>query len=175
MSKVTQMPKAGGFTLVEAMISLFFVAFIVSQLAMISIHGAHTSTLARRVTRANMLADEAIEKTRNRAFPNIQTAMNDPATALLGETSCAVGMDYDFTTKTAIAVAEVVTCPPMSPLPPPIERLYRRYRIVRPLDKNGAITSLASSNKAQVDVIVDFNDVQGNPRQIRVSSVVSRY
>lgn len=170
MSKLTPMPKSGGFTLVEAMISLFFVAFIVSQLAMISIHGAHTSTLARRVTKANMLADEAIEKTRNRAFPNIQDEIND-----LGEASCDAGMDYDFTAGTAVAVAEVVICPPMSPLPPKIDGVYRRYRIVRPIDSTGAIDALANCSKAQVDVIVDFFDVQGNPRQIRVSSVVSRF
>jgi hypothetical protein len=169
MSKLTPMPKSptlksGGFTLVEAVISLFFVAFIVSQLAMISIHGSHTSTLARRVTTANMLADEAIEKTRNRAFANVQDPIND-----LGETACADGMDYDS------AVVNVTTCPPRSPLPTPIDRLYRRHRIVRPIDPTGVIAPLASCNKAQVDVIVDFTDVQGNPRQIRVSSVVSRY
>ena len=166
MSKLTPMPKSGGFTLVEAMISLFFVAFIVSQLAMISIHGAHTSTLARRVTKANMLADEAIEKTRNRAFPSIQIAIGD-----LGEASCDAGMDYDT------AVLEVATCPPRSPLPPMIDRVYRRSRIVRPLDSSAppAIAALASCNQAQVDVIVEFTDVRGTLRQVRVSSVVSRY
>ena len=170
MSKVTPMPKekAGGFTLVEAMISLFFVAFIASQLAMISIHGAHTSALARRVTKANMLADEAIEKTRNVPFPNIQNPIGD-----LGETSCAANMDFDT------AVLEVVTCPPRSPLPPMIDRVYRRYRIVRPIIDSTVdpvvIGPLVSCNKAQVDVIVEFTDVRGTLRQVRVSSVVSRY
>ena len=164
MTKVTRMLKAGGFTLVEAMISLFFVAFIASQLAMISIHGRQTSALARRVARANMLADVAIEKTRNRAFENVQDAIAD-----LGETSCAIGTDYDT------AVAEVVTCPPRSPLPPLIEGLYRRHRIVTPLDPSGAIDVLNECNKARVDIIVDFTDARGNPRQVLVSSVVSRY
>jgi Tfp pilus assembly protein PilV len=139
-----------GFTIIESMIAMFFLAYIVGQMAMLSIYASRTSNAARRLTRANLLADEALEKSRNTAYNNLQLA-----NAALGEACATTGT--------------VATCTST------LDGIFTRVRTVSPFDKNGNPVALISSNQSDVDVAVSFNDASGNAQTIRVASVVSRY
>ena len=73
---------AAGFTLIEAMISMFFISFIVGEMAMVTTYSRRSTAYARRVTEANMLAEGVLEKSRNIAYNNINlrfSALNTPA------------------------------------------------------------------------------------------------
>jgi prepilin-type N-terminal cleavage/methylation domain-containing protein len=62
-----------GFTLIEVMISMFFLAFIVGEMAMVTTMARRSSAQARRVTDANMLAEAVLEKSRNTDWINLNT------------------------------------------------------------------------------------------------------
>ena len=66
-------PAAAGFTLIEVMISMFFLSFMVGEMAMISTYARRSSAYAQRVTEANMLAEAVLEKSRNTAWNNLNT------------------------------------------------------------------------------------------------------
>ena len=141
-----------GFTLVESMIAMFFLAFIVTQLAALSVAAGRNTNLSKRITLANQLADEAIEKSRNTAYENLQLA-----NAALGETCTAAGLVVSCTS----------TVNPGNP--------YTRVRTISPRTSGGALIALASSNQTDIDVTVSFTDARGTVQAIRVASVVSRY
>jgi prepilin-type N-terminal cleavage/methylation domain-containing protein len=145
-----------GFTLIESMIAMFILAYIVGQMAMLSVYASHTSQLSRRLTRANMLADEAIAKSRNCAYSNLNLAIADLAEA-------------------CVAAGDVSTCTSTSA----IDGVYTRVRTVTPIldDSVTPVTtqSLASSNKSDVSVTVNYTDANGVAQTIQVGTVVSRY
>ena len=141
-----------GFTLVESMIAMFLLAYIVTQLAALTVAASRNTNLSRRTTTANQLADEAIEKSRNTAY----NSMGD-AIAGLGET--------------CVSAAPVSTC--TSTVEP--GNPYTRVRTITPRDSALTPIALASSNQADVDVAVSFTDARGTVQTIRVASVISRY
>ena len=69
--------REGGFTLVEVMISLFFIMFILQGLAMISLYSQRSGIYARRLTSANILAEKALERYRNTDYDNLVTEAGD--------------------------------------------------------------------------------------------------
>jgi Tfp pilus assembly protein PilV len=136
-----------GFTLVESMIAMFFLAFIVGEMGMVFVYASRNTNLSQRITRANQLADEAIEKSRNTAYNNLQLA-----NGALGE-ACAIA-------------GTVATCTST------VDGRFTRVRTVSPLPGG---TALASSNQSDVDVVVTFTDARGAAQTIRVATVVTRY
>jgi len=148
MTRSTGTPAQAGFTIIESMIAMFFLAYIVSQMGMVMLYASRTTNLSQRVTRANALAEEAVEKSRNTAYNSLQLA-----NSALGE-ACSV-------------TGAVATC--TSALD---GNRFTRVRTVSPLP---AGTALLSSNQSVVDVAVSFTDARGNPQVIRVASIVSRY
>jgi Tfp pilus assembly protein PilV len=148
MRRTTGIPAQAGFTIIESMIAMFFLAYIVSQMGMVMLYASRTSNLSQRVTRANALAEESVEKSRNTAYNSLQLA-----NAALGETCTVSGT--------------VATC--TSALD---GNRFTRVRTISPLP---AGTALLSSNQSGVDVAVSFTDARGNPQVIRVASIVSRY
>jgi len=143
---------AVGFTLIETMIAMLLLAFIVGEMAMVDVGAKRSANLAKRVTKANALADDAVEKSRNRAYANLQLAMAD-----LGE-ACAIASNVATCTSTA-----------------PIEGIFTRVRRVTPLNAANAVTALSASGKADVVVTVTFADARGNPQRISVASVVTKF
>ncbi len=138
---------AAGFTLVESMIAMLFLAYIVGQLGAVFVFASRNTNLSRRITRANQLAEEAVEKSRNTAYNNLQLA-----NAALAEACTVAGT--------------VATCTST------IDGRFTRVRTVSPLP---AGTALTSSNQADVNVVLSFTDARGTPKTILVSSVVSRF
>ncbi len=72
--------KEEGFTLIEVMITMFFLTFIVQGLAMVSLYAQRSGIYARRLTSANIIAEQAMEQYRNTDYDNLPT--------LHGSTSC---------------------------------------------------------------------------------------
>lgn len=142
-------PRAGqaGFTLIEAMIAMFCLAYIISQMAALMVYASLNTNLSQRITRANQLAEEAVEKTRNTAYNKLQLANTD-----LGETG-------------AEAASHTSTLG---------DGRFTRVRTVTPLPLS-PVTPLASSSSADVVVTVSFTNAKGEPQVIRVASVVTRF
>ena len=69
--------RAEGFTLIEVMITMFFISFIVQTLAMVSLYAQKSSTFARRLTSANIIAEQTMETYRNTAYANLIDEDND--------------------------------------------------------------------------------------------------
>jgi len=67
-------PADNGFTLIEVMIAMFILSFIVGGLATISIHASRSTTYAQRLSRAILIAEDALEVCRNTAFESLTTA-----------------------------------------------------------------------------------------------------
>jgi Tfp pilus assembly protein PilV len=89
-------PEAG-FTFVEVMIALFMLSFIAGGMAMISIHASRSSTYAQRLTRANAIAEDVLEKSRNTAFESLNVARTETVNGSSVAETCAT-------------VAPVTTC-----------------------------------------------------------------
>ena len=152
MDRIRTASAQAGFTLVESMIAMFLLAYIVTQLAALTVAASRNTSLSRRTTTANQLADEAIEKSRNTAFDNLQLPI-----AALGE-AC-------------VTAAPVATCTStVNPGNP-----YTRVRTITPRTSAGAPIVLASSNQADIDVTVSYTDAQGAVQTLMVASIVSRY
>lgn len=136
-----------GFTLVESMIAMFFLAYIVGQLGLVFNYASRNTNLSRRIATANQFAEEAVEKSRNTAYNNLQLA-----NASLAEACTMAGT--------------VATCNST------VGSIFTRVRTVSPLPGG---TALISSNQSDINVVVSFTDARGNPQTIRVASVVSRF
>lgn len=146
-------PRQAGFTFVESLIAMALMAFIVTELGLVMSYAARNTNLSQRIARANALADEAIEKSRNTAYPSIQLP-----NSLLGE-SCTMS-GFIATCTSSIDGGR-----------------YTRVRRVSPLDTTlpvAGLTDLATSFKCNVDVAVSFTDSRGNAQVIRVASIISR-
>ena len=152
MTGEERIQNSGGFSLVESMIAMFFVTFIVSQIAMISISAQYSSILARRITTANVLADEALEKSRNIAYNNLSLAID-----FNGEGN---------PDEACVTVLGVTTCTSV------VDNLYTRVRVLSPLP---AGTALNVSKQSDIDVTVNYQDAKAVAQLLRVSTVVTRY
>jgi len=98
--------KEEGFTLIEVMITMFFLTFIVQGLAMVSLYAQRTGIYARRLTSANILAEQSLESARNTAYINLPdldgaTVCYDAQMNLLG--SCGASTVV-FTHRTSVTV-----------------------------------------------------------------------
>lgn len=147
--------RQAGFTLVESMIAMFFMAFIIVEMGNVFVYASRNANLSKNLTRANALAEEAIEKSRNTAYNNLQLA-----NAALGE---AGGASASHTSTLD-------------------NGRFTRVRTVSPqkIDYStnpATVTSVAltASNQSTVDVTVTFTDARGNSQVSRVSTVLSRY
>jgi Tfp pilus assembly protein PilV len=152
MRRLRQIAAPAGFSLIEAMIAMFFVAFMATEMGMVMTFSSRNSNLSQRISRANALADEAIEKSRNTAYPSLQL----PSSVLLE--SCTTS-------------GQIVTCTST-----PDNGRFTRVRTITPRDTSfpPGITVLDISQKADIEVRVTFTDLQGNPQEIRVGSIISR-
>ena len=106
MKGLTKKKKEEGFTLIEVMITMFFLTFIVQGLAMVSLYAQRTGIYARRLTSANILAEQSLERYRNTDYDNLptfdgSTDCYDAQMNLLG--SCG-GSTVVFTHTTSVAV-----------------------------------------------------------------------
>jgi len=149
---MTPLRRTDGFTLVESMIALFFLAFLVSELAMVDVGAKRSAHLARQITKANTFADEGMEKTRNILYAKLQLPSGN-----MNET-CAIA-------------GNIATCTSIAP----IEGVFTRRRIVTPLDAANAVTTLGASGKTDVVVTVTFTDARGTPQRVSVASVMTKY
>ena len=149
---MTSLRRTDGFTLVESMIALFFLAFLVSELAMVDIGAKRSAHLARQITKANTFADEGMEKTRNILYAKLQLPSGN-----MNET-CAIA-------------GNIATCTSNAP----IEGVFTRRRIVTPLNSANAVTTLGASGKTDVVVTVTFTDARGTPQRVSVASVMTKY
>jgi prepilin-type N-terminal cleavage/methylation domain-containing protein len=93
----------GGFTLIEVMITMFFLSFIIQGLAMVQIHAQRSGIHARRITTANILAERALEKYRNTDFDNLplHDAEQNCYDVHMAFVTCGGARDY-FTETTTI-------------------------------------------------------------------------
>lgn len=144
--------RTDGFTLVESMIALFFLSFMVVEMATVDVGAKRSSQLAKQITKANALADEGLEKSRNMTYAKLQLAIGDMNEA------CAFAGNVATCTSTA-----------------PIEGVFTRTRIVTPLDAANAVTTLAASGKADVVVTITFTDARKTPQRVSVASVMTKF
>lgn len=153
MTRIKNTKAAAGFTIIESLVSMALVSFMVASLGTVMTYAARNTNLSRRITRANALADEAIEKSRNTAYQSLRLA-----NANLVE-SCTIS-------------GNVATCTSY-----PDNGRFTRVRTVSPRNNSfpPGLTTLELSNKSDIDVTVTFTDFRGNPQVIRVASIVSRH
>jgi len=166
---ISALRRADGFTLVESMIALFFLSFMVGEMAMVDIGAQRSAQLAKQLTKANAYADEGMEKTRNILYAKLQLPSGN-----MNET-CCIG---------AACLVDLAAIPPLPAVPAnvarctsiaPIEGVFTRQRIVTPLTDANAATPLDASGKADVVVTVTFTDARGAPQRVSVASVMTKY
>lgn len=168
---------ARGFTLIEAMISMFFLAFIVGEMVMVDTYAKRSTNLARRLTEANMLAEGVLEKSRNTTYTSLNTQFNN-----LDTPPDPIMFDLD---KNGTLEQYNETCNPASP-PPASTTVtvctaavgsYTVTRTITPFDPTTnaqAPTQLfTASIAADVDVVVAWSTASGT-QQIRVSTSRSK-
>ena len=137
-----------GFTLIEVMVSMFIISFVVGGLSMISIHASRSSQYAQRLARAMLIADSAVEKSRNTAFESLTSAWT-------GESCAAAG-----------TLPSVVTTCTYAGDPP-----FTRTRTVQYMTTGAAATSYT----AAVNVGVTWGDARGQTQRIGVASTISKF
>jgi len=145
-------PAPAGFTLIESMIAMFFLAFMVAEMANLTTYASRNTNLSQRTTRANTLADNAVERGRNTAYNSLQNPTG-------GETCAVSGF--------------VATCTSTVPISTSVN--FTVVRTITPRDAAGAPIALASSNLSDLDVTVSYTDARNNAQTLRVSSIISRY
>jgi Tfp pilus assembly protein PilV len=162
-----------GFTLIEVMISMFFLAFIVGEMAMVSMYARRSTALAQRTTEANMLAEAVLEKSRNTAWSHLNTrfssldAPGDPIVFDLNRDGIVESYNETCTpaTPSASTVAVVCTC---------TAGVYTIARTVAPYLPS-VTTPFGQSTAADVSVLVSWVDAKGGPHQIRNATVRSKF
>jgi len=171
---------SAGFTLIEAMISMFFVAFIVGELAMVSGYAARSSSYARRITEANMLAEGVLEKSRNTAYTNLNTrfsTLDTPADPIM----------FDLT-KDGILENYSEVCDPAAPNTATVVTTCTcsagGYTIVRTISPVAPATTtpFSASIGAAVDVVVSWTASErvggvqtAVVKDVKVSTVRSKF
>lgn len=168
MDAVRSERSAAGFTLIEAMISMFFIAFIVGEMAMVSGYARRSSARARHVTEANMLAEGVLEKSRNAAYTNLNTRFsaldNPPDPIVFDLTKDGVLEQYS---ETCATTGTVTTCTCTADL-------YTVTRTVTPFLPSAAV-AFASSTAADIGVTVAWTDDRGAAHQVRLATVRAKY
>ena len=158
MARANPPKREAGFTLVETMIAMFFIAFIVAEMAMVSVYSSRSSQFSRRINEANHLASQLADAARNTAYPNLQSALTyrvtDPANGAIANV-----------TETCTLAGTAVTCT-ASVLQ------FTQTRTVTPLPSG---TAFAASESVDVDITVAWTDARGQAQQVRVATVVSKW
>ncbi|HWR98112.1 MAG TPA: prepilin-type N-terminal cleavage/methylation domain-containing protein [Candidatus Methanoperedens sp.] len=159
---------AAGFTLIEVMISMFFLAFIVGELAMVSTYARRSTAYAQRVTEANMFAEAVLEKARNAAWNNLDTrfsaADNPPDPIVFDLNRDGIVESYN---ETCASAGVVTTCTAAA-------GTYTIVRTVTPYLPSAA-TPFASSTAADIGVVVSWRDAKGATQEIRVATVRTKF
>jgi Tfp pilus assembly protein PilV len=93
-----------GFTLIEVMIAMCFLTFIVQAMAMVSLHAQSSSTYARRLTSANIIAEQALESYRNTEYENLTDEDADVRCfdGHMTPTGCGAGAIFTRTTQVTV-------------------------------------------------------------------------
>ena len=95
-----------GFTLVEVMITMFLMTFIVQGLAMVSLYARRSGIHARRLTSANILAEQTLEQYRNTDYTNLPTLHGVQVCYDVHMATVACGSASAFFTKTTSITAD---------------------------------------------------------------------
>ena len=95
-----------GFTLIEVMITMFLMTFIVQGLAMVSLYARRSGIHARRLTSANILAEQTLEQYRNTDYTNLPTLHGVQVCYDVHMATVACGSDSAFFTKTTSITAD---------------------------------------------------------------------
>ncbi|HEY5999653.1 MAG TPA: prepilin-type N-terminal cleavage/methylation domain-containing protein [bacterium] len=160
---------AAGFTLIEVMISMFFLAFIVGEMAMISTYARRSTAFAQRLTEANMFAEAVLEKSRNTAWNNLATrfsALDTPPDPIVFDLNKdGVVESYN---ETCVAGGTVTTCTAVAGAYT-IERTVTQY-----LPTAGAAFTSATT-AADLGVTVRWTDAKGVAQQVRVATVRAKF
>ena len=164
---------AAGFTLIEVMISMFFLAFIVGEVAMVSMYARRSTAYAQRVTEANMLAEAVLEKSRNTAWSHLNTrfsALDAPPDPIVFDvTRDGIVESYNETCNPAVPTATTVATTCTCSAGP-----YTLTRTVAPYLPSAA-TPYDQSTAADVSVAVGWVDARGASHQIRIATVRSKF
>jgi prepilin-type N-terminal cleavage/methylation domain-containing protein len=158
-----------GFTLIEVMISMFFLAFIVGEMAMVSTYARRSTAYAQRLTEANMFAEAVLEKTRNAAWNNLNTrfsALDSPPDPIVFDLNRdGVVESYSETCATAGAIT---TCTAVAGMYT-IERTVTQY-----LPASGVAFG-AATTAADLGVTVRWTDAKGVSQQVGVATVRTKF
>lgn len=102
--KAGKIRNAEGFTLIECMITMFFMVFIIQGVAMISLYSQRSGVYARRLTSANILAEKALEMYRNIDYDNLPPFDGQQLCfdVHMGELGSCVHTDATFTQTTSV-------------------------------------------------------------------------
>lgn len=164
---------AAGFTLVEVMISMFFLAFIVGEMAMVSMYARRSTALAQRITEANMLAEAMLEKSRNTAWSHLNTRFSaldappDPVVFDLNRDGIVESYNETCTPATPSATTVVTTCTSTA-------GVFTIARTVTPYLPSST-TPFDQSAAADISVAVSWVDAKGGAHQIRNATVRSKF
>jgi Tfp pilus assembly protein PilV len=88
------------------MITMFLITFIVQGLAMVSLYAQRSGIHARRLTSANIIAEQALEQYRNTDYDNLALANGAQACYDVHMASVACGGSSAFFTKTTTITAD---------------------------------------------------------------------
>jgi len=135
----------GGFSFIETMVATALLAFIVGDVALVTMLASRKSGDAQRLTVAVSLAENALEHERNVDFNNLDLPANP-------NTDCF-----------SLAGASVACAGPY---------FYSRVRTVAPLPGG---TLLSAARSADIDVAVSWADTHGATQKYRLVTVISRY
>jgi Tfp pilus assembly protein PilV len=167
----------GGFSFLEVMVAMFFLSFIVGEMAMISISATRTGTLALRLSRANMIGEAVLETSRNTAFEKLDTewfadadgngawtAGEPRETKTVTGTRSDFSWDYDLPNGTRIA--------PVFTRVRSVE--FFKYANAGATPPHAAATA-TTATWADVTVTVEWRDARGRAQQAQVKSRISKF
>jgi prepilin-type N-terminal cleavage/methylation domain-containing protein len=158
-----------GFTLIEVMISLFFLSFIVGEMAMVSTYARRSTAYAQRLTEANMLAEAVLEKSRNTAWSNLNTrfsALDAPPDPIVFDLNRdGVVESYNETCASAGALT-TCTC---------TAGMYTIERTVTQFLPTAGVAFGSATTAADVAVTVRWTDSKGIVQQAGVATVRAKF
>lgn len=187
MTPTAGSPRDAGFTLIEVMISLFFLSFIVGGMATISVYATRSSTYAQRLTRANMIAEAVIEASRNTAFDKQKTKWyidnngnnsgdaGEPMETACSDTNgnghCDAGVEPDLADPASVITPVTFTWTYDIQNGVVIPTYFTRSRTVQYQSSGDADGSFT----ADVNVTVSWTDTRSQVQQVRLASVISKF
>jgi prepilin-type N-terminal cleavage/methylation domain-containing protein len=153
---------SAGFTLIEVMISLFFLAFIVVELANVSTYARRSTAYARRLTEANMLAEAVLEKSRNTAWNNLNNLFSGASSIKFDSDRNGTLESYNETYVTPPPAATVVTNCTVG-----VYTVTRTMRWFLP----STATMFSQLTAMDIAVTVKWKNTKGADEQISITTV----